>query len=551
MRRLLLLSLLAACSAYAPLCAAPPRPLLAPLRQPPPVASAAAERQPPRWRSPLRAPRALLPRLLPALLAPPLLLRRALAMGGGGAAAAGPVVPMDGSTLLLRLVLWAGLFTTAALLAGAETALTTLWPWKIKQLAADEGPDSPFAALQDDLTGVLTSLLVAVTFCMVYGTAIATEIALSLWGTSGIGYATVALTMVTLIFGEVLPKSLAVANAEALCRFTLPLIRACRLLFRPVAAVMAVVNSVVLSAAGVEEGDAEQVSQPELRLMIEGSKESGAVEDYEGEMIEGVLDLEKTKVDQILQPRVDLVAVEAKSSLAELLEKARGEKYSRIPVYNETVDHIIGIVFTRDLIEYTDRPASELKEAKVEGLMEDTAFIPETMTAMNALKLMRRQRLHMLVVVDEFGGTSGVVTLEDILETLVGEIYDEDDDEEVVEDMLEIKENDDGSYDIEGGADLEGVCAVLGLDLKEEQEEFATIAGYLCSQAGEIPAAGQVVLVSEGENGDTKTRLRFEVLDADERRLKLVRASNMTASDLLVVAAREEGMEEKDRMRGD
>ena len=116
---------------------------------------------------------------------------------------------------------------------------------------------------------------------------------------------------------------------------------------------------------------------------------------------------------------------------------------------------------------------------------------------------------------------------------------------------LECAEHADGSYDIEGGADLEGVCAVLGLELKEEQEEFATIAGYLCSQAGEIPAAGQVVLVSEGENGDTKTRLRFEVLDADERRLKLVRASNMTASDLLVVAEREEGMEEKDRMRGD
>lgn len=117
--------------------------------------------------------------------------------------------------------------------------------------------------------------------------------------------------------------------------------------------------------------------------------------------------------------------------------------------------------------------------------------------------------------------------------------------------MLEIKENDDGSYDIEGGADLEGVCAVLGLDLKEEQEEFATIAGYLCSQAGEIPAAGQVVLVSEGENGDTKTRLRFEVLDADERRLKLVRASNMTASEMQSVVALEEEMEEKDRMRGD
>jgi putative hemolysin len=430
--------------------------------------------------------------------------------------------------LLSRLFLWLALFTTAALLAGAETALTTLWPWKIKQLAADEGPNSPFADLREDLTGVLTSLLVAVTFCMVYSTALATEIAIQLFGKAGIGYATVALTLLTVVFGEVLPKCLAVANAERFARVTLPLISGVAFVLKPIGMLMSAVNKMVLRACGVETSGDTAVSQPERRLMIEGSKESGAVEDYEQDMIEGVLDLELTKVEQILVPRVDLVAVEGRTTLVGLLEVTKETKYSRIPVYNETVDEIIGIVLTRELLEYADKPGEELEKQSVESIMEETAFIPESMTAMNALKLMRKRRLHMLVVVDEFGGTSGVVTLEDILETMVGEIYDEDDFDEVVEDMEEIKLNADGSYTVDAGADLDLVCDRLELQLEDEVlGEFATIAGYLCSQAGQIPDTGDVILVSQGER-----RLRFEVLEADERRLKTVRARNMTTLDL-------------------
>merc|ERR1712050_293817 len=166
----------------------------------------------------------------------------------------------------------------------------------------------------------------------------------------------------------------------------------------------------------------------------------------------------------------------------------------------------------------------DLGSVNVSSLMEAVEFVPESMSVMNALKQMRRQRLHLMVVVDEFGGTSGVVTLEDILETLVGEIYDEDDEVEAQEDTGAIVQLEDGSYKIDGMADLEPTCERLQLAVPEETlAEFSTLSGFLCHVAGEIPNQDDVLLVGG---------LRFEVLEADERRLLLARACNMTASNV-------------------
>jgi len=196
-------------------------------------------------------------------------------------------------------------------------------------------------------------------------------------------------------------------------------------------------------------------------------------------------------------------------------------------------DEIVGVVLTRELLGYaggTDEAGGggsvPLSTQTVATLLDSDltdVFVPESMSVMNALKQMRRQRLHMMVVVDEFGGTSGIVTLEDILETLVGEIYDEDDEAEVVEDTTSIVENSDGSFTIDGMADLEVVCSRLGLEEDVEEDllsEFATLSGLLCHKAGEIANVGDVLPVGD---------VTFKVLEADERRLLSVRASNSTA----------------------
>jgi len=179
------------------------------------------------------------------------------------------------------------------------------------------------------------------------------------------------------------------------------------------------------------------------------------------------------------------------------------------------------VALTRELIDYVDRPGADLSTLPASSLMEDIVHVPETMSAMNALKLMRQRRLHMVVVVDEYGGTAGIVTLEDILETLVGKIYDEDDDDEVLEDIDMIVRREDGSYLIDGPAELEAVCKVLGVSLSEEAlSEFATLSGFLCHQAGEIPTDGDVLWVDH---------VRFTIVEADERRILEVEARNVTA----------------------
>jgi len=440
----------------------------------------------------------------------------------GAVLSSGPSGPLTRAALVTRLVMWVIMFLTAALLAGAETAITTLWPWKVKQLATDEGANSPFSVLQNDITRVLTTVLVGVTFCTIFGTALATDIAVQLFGHAGVGYATVAITAVTLLFGEILPKSLAVAQPERLARATLPFITAVTRILAPVSFVTAAFSKVVLRAlGGAGEGEGLAITNSELRMILGGASQSGAVELYEQDMIEGVLDLQRSQVQQIMTPRVELVAIDAESSLVDLLALTREYKYSRVPVYNQTIDEITGVVLSRELLEFADAGAG-LENVSVASIMDPVEFVPESMTVMNALKQMRRQRLHMMVVVDEFGGTSGVITLEDILETLVGEIYDEDDEVEAQEDTGAIVQMEDGSFKIDGMADLQPTCERLQLDIPEDTlNEFSTLSGYLCHVAGEIPNQDDIVLVSG---------LRFDVLEADERRLLLVRASNITSA---------------------
>lgn len=254
-------------------------------------------------------------------------------------------------------------------------------------------------------------------------------------------------------------------------------------------------------------------------------------------MIKNVLDMQNKEVRNIMQPRVDVVAVPVDATAQQILEIAAVTKYSRIPIFREDIDHIVGVVFAKDLLDLVYYPQLQgggnqtaiLKDRKdISGLlkmnntrklwndvtaldiMEDTYFIPETMSTWNALQEMRKRRVHLAVVVDEYGGTAGLVTLEDILEEVVGEIYDEDDGEEEQFDSSSMFMREDGSYIILGSAPLDDVCEALGLAVEENTlGEYSTIGGYLCAVAGEIPSVGDVLELAN---------YRFTVLEVEENR---------------------------------
>jgi CBS domain containing-hemolysin-like protein len=497
---------------------------------------------------------------------------------------AGPILP--------RVLLWLCLFSVATAFHSAETAITTLWPWKVREFAEDEGEGSPFQYLAYDITKVLSTILVASTICTVYGTAIITTVISQVYTSSkSVAMATAALTAFSLFFQELMPKALGVSNAELVARAMVPIIALLSIILNPIGLVFGWASKALLRLLGLKYTDSGIVTDKELRFLLEGARVSGGVQYEEAQMIEGVLDLQGTKVVEVMTPRVEMVAIERRQTLRDLWEVIDESKFSRIPVYDTDIDNIVGVIMARCLLSYaimeveqddtqesdtiveaeaqeaqeidmdaasaqavsevperstpgligppalvsraktrerqraTSTPAArrqafaDLDNVKVEDKMEQPYFVPETMVVSNVLKEMRKRRMHIALVVDEYGGTSGVVTLEDLLEEIVGEIYDEDEEEQEreLDQLIRLLPPSDLAkdtiqYQIRGEAELSDVTQTLGIELTEEDlgNGFVTVSGFLCAKAGAIPEVGDLIAVPP---------YIFNVRECDERRI--------------------------------
>ena len=485
-------------------------------------------------------------------------------------------------------VLWFGLFTVLALLHAAEISITTLYPWKVREFAEEEEKSSkkgPFKILNEDITRVLTTILVTSTACSIFATTIFTHLAASLFGTRGERYGAVVLTVVTLFFVELLPKNIGVTNAESVARLMVPPVNIISTVVSPVGISLSWLSkrTLVMLGMGGKDGGAGAVSDSELRLIVTGARDSGTIDHGEQEMIQGVLNLQDQRVKEIMKPRVEVIAVPQTMSVASVLSVVRESGYSRIPVYDGEIDNIVGIVLAKSVLDFfvkgvlvddstltkklssskggddgsstsssdgpspysTERVPVKLSGNKYDevqsyvrsltgaelaarmdssiseaGLIESCYFVPDTANGWSVLQEMRRRRVHVAIVVDEYGGTEGLVSLEDIVEEVVGEIYDEDDEEdfEFSEDSITLQE--DGTFLIRGDADLEDCDAILQLQLNEEEalREFSTLSGFLCMCAGEIPCVGDFVM-SRGWS--------FEVMHADDKRVLVVKVERL------------------------
>jgi CBS domain containing-hemolysin-like protein len=379
------------------------------------------------------------------------------------------------------------LFVTLALLHAAEIAITTLYPWKVREFAEEEeklGKMGTFKILNEDITRVLTTILVASTTCSIFATTVFTHLVASCFGVRGERYGALALTCLTLFFVELLPKSIGVTNAEAVARAMVPPINIMSAVVSPLGISLSWLAKKTLTLLGLKGKDSgSMISDSQLRLIVTGARDSGTIDRGEQEMIQGVLDLQNQRVKEIMRPRVEIIAVPKDMSVASVLGVVRESGYSRIPVYDGEIDNIVGIVLAKSVLDFfvkgvlvdedvirkiRDNSGSSLDEEKVENgskvyptdipfgnngndkryvktltgqeltsrmqttisdaeLIESCYFVPETANGWSVLQEMRRRRVHMAVVVDEFGGTEGLVSLEDIVEEVVGEIYDEDD----------------------------------------------------------------------------------------------------------------------------
>ena len=456
-----------------------------------------------------RSPRPLPPLSLPLIVS---LAGLAFAQEPGGVAAPVGVTALQVAALVLLLA-------ASAFLSTAQTALTAVGEWKVRRLLAEgEEPSSAFVLLERNPARFITTVLIGNTVVNAAIAVLVLDVLLLNAAAIGIGQAgavALAIALVSvgiLLFCELAPKAIAAHDPVRITKLVLRPVYALSIVLYPLGIFFNWLTGQMLRPFRIRPTRAALMSEGELRLMLQSAEESGVIEAQEQAMIKGVIDLEETVVREVMTPRVDVVGIGAGAGLAELQSVVTEHGYSRLPVYGDGVDDIKGMVYARDLLPYLGRPEA-LAATRVADLMTAVQYVPETLSVMSLLREMRARKNHMAVVVDEFGGTSGVVTLEDIIEEITGEIYDETDEDEV-EDVVRLE---DGSFRLQGGTHIETIASELGLEF-DPNGDYDTVAGFLIDELDHIPRSGEEV---------TYKGVRFVVEQADERRVVSVVASRL------------------------
>lgn len=322
------------------------------------------------------------------------------------------------------------------------------------------------------------------------------------------GLAFAISTILHIVFGELAPKSWALQRTEQVAMMVTRPLLVFTLVFKWAIILLNAMGNGVVRLFGLRgvAGHHAAYSEEEIRMIVGASSQEGVLEESERELVYNVFDLSDTTVREIMTPRVDMIVVDGASPLRRMLELNAEHSYSRVPVYQDTPDNIVGIVHSGDVL----RHLADLDTLTVADIMRRVFFVPESMKIKDLLAKMREKKSHLSVVVDEFGGTAGLVTLEDALEEIVGEIYDETDEEELPLYQL-VGE---GVYLIDGGMIVHEVEQILGSNLEDGEGEFDTLGGFMTDRFGDIPEIGYT-FIHEG--------WAFTVEEADERRVSRVR----------------------------
>lgn len=299
---------------------------------------------------------------------------------------------------------------------------------------------------------------------------------------------TIFVTILVVIFGEITPKLYARTNASTFFKISFPVIKLFDLILRPIVFVLNAFSNAV-SRIFTKKNVEPFISSEDILFEIDTGKRIGVIEAEEGAILKGALRLKSTYVKEIMVPRIEMVTLESNLNLKEAIKQFDESKYSRLPVYSESVDHIIGICYSKDIISVINEKGKDvLDKMIVKDVMRPPYFVPETKKIDDLLHEMRYMKMHIAIVVDEYGGTAGLVTLEDVLEELTGEIFDEYD---VDEDRDQITRMDKNTYIVDGLTPINSIEREIGISFPES--EFETIGGYLLKIFERVPRPGEIV----------------------------------------------------------
>ncbi|GLJ15564.1 hypothetical protein SUGI_0255750 [Cryptomeria japonica] len=435
------------------------------------------------------------------------------------------------------------LLCLSAFFSMAETAIMTLWPWKVRELAEKEPEDGVFRLLRQDVTRFLTTILIGTTVTNIAATALVTEAATTLFGEAGISAATGVMTVVVLLLTEITPKSIAVHNATEVARFVVRPVALISLVLYPVGQVCTALSVGMLKILGLKSRSEPLVTEDELKLMLRGAEMSGAIEEEEQDMIENVLDFKETSVGKVMTPLVDVVAIDVDATLMEFRNLWVTYQYSRVPVFERRVDNIVGIAYAMDMLDYVEQ-AELLQRLTVGRIAHKPAyFVPDSMSIWRLLREFRIRKVHMAIVLNEYGGTIGIVTLEDVVEEIVGEIFDESDSKEEIQKKTGyVVQRADGVYDVDANTSIEDLEEALEVKVAVGPYQYETVSGFVCRAFGYIPRTGQsidIVLQKEsveesedfGESGadhheeqrEKNKKYKLEILAGNARKVGAVR----------------------------
>ena len=425
--------------------------------------------------------------------------------------------------MLTKLVILIVLILLNAFFAATEIAFISLNDAKIdKQAKEGNKKAKTIQGMLKDPSKFLATIQIGITLAGFLSSAFASEafasklapilnswipqISINVWTSVAIIVITIILSYFTLIFGELVPKRLAMKNYEKIAFATIGVIRAISIVTLPFVKFLTMSTNFVSKLFGVTGEDEETISEEEIRMMVDVGEEKGAIDTSEKEMINNVFEFNDKIVSEIMIPRTEIFALDINLSISEVIEELTEDyRFSKIPVYDETIDSIKGIVYIKDILI-----SQKNKNTKIKGLVKEAYYVSDSKPVNELFAEMRKNKKQIAIVVDEYGGTSGIVTVEDILEEIVGEIYDEYD--EIEE---KFKKIDDNTYILDAGMAIYEVEKILQVKIPEG--EYETLSGYLINELGRIPNDKEKTIIETED-------VTYKIEKIENKRIEKVKA---------------------------
>ena len=328
---------------------------------------------------------------------------------------------------------------------------------------------------------------------------------LEVWRGISIVLITIILSFFTLVFGELVPKRLAMKYYEKISYATIGVIRGISVVTAPFVKLLTASTNMVSKIFGVGESEEEVVTEEEIKMMIAEGEEKGTIEQGERQLLNNVFEFNDIIVSEVMTPRTDMYAIDINDNIKDILDEVDEFKYSRIPVYDESIDDIQGILFVKDIL----KPLKDGKDINIKEIMREPYFVPESKDIDELFKEMQQNKVQMAIAIDEYGGTAGLITMEDIIEELVGNIFDEYDEEEI-----DVKKIDDNTYILSGTITSYELKKIFGIELPDG--DYETLSGYLLDRLGRIPEEDEHPVIED-------EKLTYKVEEIEDRRIKYVK----------------------------